>query len=167
MEVPIKIEHLKLCKKGSTESFDAYIQRYRTLASRMRDTPDLKEIVRICAINAGSAAWFLTSAACDTFEALFDRILIYEELVRAGGIGKSQAGASVHVVDDAYATNDYNNRARDRNDKPRYNKNGGNAASSGEQSRRQWRDPKDYSFDLKDTERWFELMLKEGEITWG
>lgn len=31
-----RIEHLKLCKKGSTESFDAYIQRFHTLASTGR-----------------------------------------------------------------------------------------------------------------------------------
>ena len=72
----------------------------------MKDTPDLKEIVQICAINAGSAAWFLTSATCDTFEALFDRILIYEELVHAGGIEKIQSGASVHAVDEVFATTD-------------------------------------------------------------
>lgn len=54
--------------------------------------------------NAWLAEWLLT------FEELFDQILVYEELVRAGGIEKSQLGASVHVVHDVLATNDDNNR---------------------------------------------------------
>lgn len=48
----------------------------------MRDTPFLKVSVQIWAINIGSTAWFLTSATCNTFKELFDRILVYEELAR-------------------------------------------------------------------------------------
>lgn len=67
----------------------------------------------LCAINAGSVVWFLTSTTCDTFEELFDKILVYEELVRVRRIEKCQSRAYIHVVDDVFATNNYNNRGWD------------------------------------------------------
>ena len=48
----------------------------------MRDTPELKEVLKICAMNAGPTAYFLTRASCKTFDELFDKVLSYEELER-------------------------------------------------------------------------------------
>lgn len=79
MEVPVKIEDLKLCTKAPSETFRDYLQQYRTLVSLMKETPKLKEIVKICAMNSSSAAWYLTLAPCSRFEELFEKVLTYEE----------------------------------------------------------------------------------------
>ena len=78
MEVPVRMEHLRLCHREDGEAFDKYVLRLRSLISRMRDTPDLKEVVKICAMNAGLAAFFLTSASCTTFDDLFDMVSTFE-----------------------------------------------------------------------------------------
>ena len=46
----------------------------------MRDTPELKEVLKFCAMNAGPAAYFLTGASCSTSDELFDKVLLYEDL---------------------------------------------------------------------------------------
>ena len=60
MEVPIKMEHLKLCKREPNEAFDKYVLRFRTLVSKMKETPDLNEVRTIYSMNAGKAACFLS-----------------------------------------------------------------------------------------------------------
>ena len=97
MEIPVKIEHLKLCRKENGKSFEKYVQRFRALVSKMKDTPELKEIVKICSMNAGPAAWYLTSSACTTFDELFYRFLTYEELGRISTNAKA-ARASTNFV---------------------------------------------------------------------
>lgn len=83
----------------------------------MKDMPDLKEIMQIFILNARSTTWFLTSATCTTFEALFDQILVYEELVCAGGIKKTKTATSIHILGGAFATNDYHNCGRNHQEK--------------------------------------------------
>ena len=34
MEAPVKIEHLKLCRRESNETFEKYVTRFRTLVSK-------------------------------------------------------------------------------------------------------------------------------------
>lgn len=46
----------------------------------MKETPHIKEVVKIYVINARPASWFLSSAQYDTFEQLFERMLVYDEL---------------------------------------------------------------------------------------
>ena len=47
MEAPVKIEHLRLCHREENESFEKYVTRFRTLVSKMRDTPEMKEVIEI------------------------------------------------------------------------------------------------------------------------
>lgn len=44
------------------------------------------------------------------FKEFFDQSLFFEELVYTRGIGKSQSRASLHIIDDVLAMNDYNNQ---------------------------------------------------------
>lgn len=46
----------------------------------MKETPDIKEVVKIYAMNVKLASWFLSSVQFDTFEQLFKRMLVYEKL---------------------------------------------------------------------------------------
>ena len=97
MEAPVKIEHLRLCRRENNETFEKYVTRFRTLVSKMRDTPELQEVIKICAMNAGPAAYFLTGASCKTFDELFDKVLSYEELERNKTSFKTTK-ASINVV---------------------------------------------------------------------
>ena len=65
----------------------------------MKETPEINELVKICAMNAGSAAWFLSGAQCNTFEQLFERVLIYEELGRASASLKNAKASSNAVTE--------------------------------------------------------------------
>lgn len=47
MEIPIKLEHLKLCLRESREKFETYVNRLRTLANQIKEMPELKEFVKI------------------------------------------------------------------------------------------------------------------------
>lgn len=47
MEIPIKLEHLKLCLRESREKFETYVNRLRTLANQIKEMPELKELVKI------------------------------------------------------------------------------------------------------------------------
>ena len=60
MEAPIKIEHLRLYRRENNETFEKYVACFKALVSNMRDTPELKEVLKICAMNAGPTAYFLT-----------------------------------------------------------------------------------------------------------
>ena len=82
MEAPVKIEHLRLCRRENNETFEKYVTKFRTLVSKMRDTPELQEVIKICAMNADLTTYFLTGAFCKTFDELFDKVLSYEELER-------------------------------------------------------------------------------------
>lgn len=152
MEVLIKIEHLRLCTKVTKESFREYIQHFRNLVSQMKDTLDLKEIVRICAVKSGTASQYLTASPCAIFEDLFECALTYEELTRSSSARKALQFASVNVVPDVNVAANYNNHSQDR-DKTKQKKNDKNGFSSDECPRKQLRDPKDYTFEPKDTER--------------
>lgn len=46
----------------------------------MKETPDIKEVVKIYAMNVRPASRFLSSVQFDTFEQLFKRMLVYEKL---------------------------------------------------------------------------------------
>ena len=97
MEILVKMEHLRFCCRETNEEFEKYVHRFRTLVSKMKDTPDLKEIVKICAMNASPVAWYLTSTGCTTFEELFDKILTYEELGRMAADTKAAKASSNDV----------------------------------------------------------------------
>lgn len=163
MKVPVKIEHVRFCVTETTKSFREYVQRLRNLASQMNDTPDLKEIIQICAMNSGPASWYLIASPCAIFEDLFKRALTYEELDRSGFAWKDTQFTLVNAEVDAIAALDYNSRRRDRQDKSKFDK--GKNTLTDEHPRKQLRDSKGYAFELKDTERWFGLLLKEGKIT--
>ena len=65
----------------------------------MKETPEIKEIVKVCAMNAGPAAWFLSGAQCNTFKQLFERMLVYEELGRVFASLKNAKASSNAVTD--------------------------------------------------------------------
>ena len=99
MDVPIKMEHLKLCKHEPNEAFDKYVLRFRTLFSKMKETPDLNEVLTICSMNAESTAYFLSSTPCSTFDDLFNRVLIYEELERNKATNRASKASFNAVYD--------------------------------------------------------------------
>lgn len=74
-----------------------YVKRFRSLSSRTKKTPDIKKFVKICAMNVGLVACFLNDAQCYTFEQLYRRVLIYEELNRFSASTKNN-GASSNAV---------------------------------------------------------------------
>lgn len=68
MEILVKIEHLRQCLREPGEEISIFVKRFRSLFSQIKKTLDVKELVKICAIKNGLAAWFLSGAQCDTFE---------------------------------------------------------------------------------------------------
>lgn len=82
MEIPVKIACLRLCTKETKEKLKEYVQRFRKLASSMKDTPSLNEIDQICATNLGPVSWYLTASPRATFEDLFECALMDEEFTR-------------------------------------------------------------------------------------
>lgn len=48
----------------------------------MNETSDIMELLKICAMNTGTIAQFLSDAQCNTFEELIVNVLIYEELAK-------------------------------------------------------------------------------------
>ena len=155
IEIPVKLEHLKLCRREKDEQFSEYVKRFRNLASRMKETPDNKEIVKICGMNAGPAAWFLSSSPSNTFEELFDKVTTYEELQRVA-VGNKVNKASVNVVTD-YIPREGKKKFND--DKSR------DGCKENNKPHQQWHDLDNYTFDLDDSEIWFDLLLKNNEIT--
>ena len=107
MEAPVKIEHLRLCRREGNESFEKYVTRFRALVSKMCDTPEMKEVIKICSMNASPTTYFLTGASCSTFDELFDRVLSFEELER-NKIAYKASRASTNIVYDK--GRDYQNR---------------------------------------------------------
>ena len=103
------MEHLKLCKRNPGKDFDKYVLCFRTLVSKMKKTPDLNEVLTICSMNAGPAAYFLSSAPCLTFDDLFNRVLIYEELER-NKVSYKASKAHANVVSDKYKGKDNQGR---------------------------------------------------------
>lgn len=99
MEIPVKMKHLKKCRKDECESFVAYVKRFQTISSQMKETTDIKEVVKICAMKVGHAASFLNGAQCNTFEQLFERILVYEELGSVSTLVKNVKASSILVTD--------------------------------------------------------------------
>ena len=99
MEIPVKIEHLRRCRREPGEQFVAYVKRFRSLSSQMKEMPEIKELVKICAMNAGSTTWFLSGAQCNTFEQLFERVLIYEELGKVSASLKNAKASSNAVTE--------------------------------------------------------------------
>lgn len=63
----------------------------------MKDSPDNKEIAKICGMNACQTAWFLSSSPNNSFEEMFEKNTIYEELQRTIAANKV-AKASNNVV---------------------------------------------------------------------
>ena len=61
-------------------------------------------MIKICAMNAGPAAYFLTGASCKMFDELFDKVLSYEELERNKTSFKTSK-ASINAV-----SNNFNNQ---------------------------------------------------------
>lgn len=68
MEILAKIEHLRQCRRKSNEEFATYAKRFRSLTSQIKETPDIKKLVKIFTVNAGSTIWFVSGAQCNTFE---------------------------------------------------------------------------------------------------
>ena len=156
MEIPVTIEHLRQCQRESGERFATYVKRFRSLTSQMKETPDIKELVKICAMNAGSAAWFLSGAQCNTFEQLFERMLIFEELGRVSASLKN-AKASTNAV------TELGESSREKQlEGPRNNNEDRKVVP---QQRREWRNMEDYTFNTRDTERWFDVLKSKGKIT--
>ena len=155
MEIPIKIEHLRQCRRESGEQFATYVKRFRNLSSLLKETPDIKELVKICAMNAGPAAWFLSGAQCNTFEQLFERVLILEELERTSASTKEK-GASSNAVTD-FSHTDHEQQAKNESGNLR-------DAPREPRQRREWRNIEDYTFNIGDTDRWFDVLKSKGKI---
>ena len=51
MEIPVKMENLKLCHRETGEAFDKYVLQFKALVSKIKETPELKEVVKICSMN--------------------------------------------------------------------------------------------------------------------
>lgn len=128
----------------------------------MKDTPDSKVIVRICAINWGPVSRNLTASLCATFEDLFVHILTWE-LTHSSSPRKAPQFASVDVVVVVNATSNYNGWGHDRQGKSKFDK--GKNTSSNKHPRKQLRDMKEYTFELKNIERWFDFLLNKGKMT--
>lgn len=60
----------------------AFVKRFKNLSSQMKEMTHIKELVKIWVINVEPAAWFLSGPQYDTFEQLFNRVLLYEKLDR-------------------------------------------------------------------------------------
>ena len=146
MEALVRIEHLKLCHRENNEAFEKYVTRFRTLVSKMRDTPEMKEVIKICSMNAGPAAYFLTGASCSTFDELFDRVISFDELERNKASYKA-SGASTNTMYDK--GRDYQNR-RSRSPSKELNaaRNDGGRNSPSRRETKTWRDIRDYTFDI-------------------
>ena len=159
MEVPIKMEHLKICKRDPGEAFEKYVLRFRMLVSKMKETPDLNEVLTICSMNAGQAAYFLSSAPCSTFDDLFNMVLIYEELERNKASFKASR-AHANAVYDNYKGKDNQGH---RNGSPPKEHNGARHDAP-KRELKPWRDLKDYTYDIDDTERWYDSLVNVGHI---
>lgn len=51
MEMPIRLVHLKLWRIKKDESCGDYFKRFHALSAQMKETPDIKEITKICSMK--------------------------------------------------------------------------------------------------------------------
>lgn len=54
------MEHLNQCQRDQGESFAAYMKRFYTLSSQMKETQAIREVVKISTMNVKPATWFLS-----------------------------------------------------------------------------------------------------------
>lgn len=104
----------------------------------------------------------MTSGPCSSFEELFEKVLTYKELSHANFARQMPQFALVNVVAGAFVGS--SSQGRDRRDKQKHEKNQHVPLPRDEAVSRKWSDPKAYTFDIEDTERWFDALVKKGKI---
>lgn len=113
----------------------------------MKEIPD-KELVKICPMKSRPTARFLSGTQCNTFDQLFERVLIYEELRRVSTSLKN-AKASTNIV------TELDEQGQEKQlEKQRINNEGKKAMSL---QRCEWRN---YLFSVGNTEKWFDVLVK-------
>lgn len=67
----------------------------------MKDTPDNKDIVKICGMNVAPVAWFLKSTHSNNFQELFEKVTVYKELqcvAAANKLNKTSINAGTNYI---------------------------------------------------------------------
>lgn len=163
-EVPIHMEDFRKCKRQPNEDFHAYVQRFRKLVAKMEETPNVKEIVKICGSNSGDTVVYVAIPPCKSFEELFERMHEYEELMVSKQIQKVAPTIAINAVTKAGGYKTHEKSSEQSQSCQQDFKKGGHSYN-GEKSQRQWKKPEDYSFDVADTEHWFDALVAANVIS--
>lgn len=84
----------------------------------MKETLDIKELVKICAMNVGLAASFLSGGQCNTFKHLFKRVLIYEKLDLISTSTKHEGASSNVIVKLSHMSKEQQVKMKKENESP-------------------------------------------------